>query len=163
MTTTNPSAVYFEKSAGVWAEPPSGCFTEAVRTAAIRKAYLHPGSTAAAIGAEAGFMALGLALLVQKVHVLDGSPGRLEQVKKDLAKFTSVEFHLVEGLALPLREASLDAAFANMVLQRSPDPFALLQEMVSILRPGGRLVITELDLPGSPGLSAGTTATQPGF
>ncbi len=56
-----------------------------------------------------------------------------------------MEYHLADGLAIPLREASLDAVFANMYLHHCPDPFASIQEMVSVLRPGGRLVITDLD------------------
>ena len=77
--------------------------------------------------------------------MLDGSPEMLEIAKKNLAKFRNVEFHVADGLALPLREASIDAAFANMYLHHCPDPFASIQEMVSILRPGGRLVITDMD------------------
>ena len=145
MTTTNPSAPYFDKVAGQWDELRTGYFNEAVRAAAIRKAYLHPDMVVADVGAGTGFMASGLAPLVKHVHVLDGSTGMLEVAKKNLEQFQNVEYHLADGLAIPLREASLDAAFANMYLHHCPDPFASIQEMVSILRPGGRLVITDLD------------------
>jgi ubiquinone/menaquinone biosynthesis C-methylase UbiE len=56
-----------------------------------------------------------------------------------------VEFHVADGLAIPLKESSIDAAFANMYLHHCPDPFASIQEMVSLLHPGGRLVITDMD------------------
>jgi arsenite methyltransferase len=145
MTTSNPSASYFGKVAGQWDDLRSGYFTEAVREAAIRKAYLHPDMTVADVGAGTGFIAEGLAPLVKHVHVLDGSPEMIEIAKKNLAKFDNVEFHVADGLALPIKEASIDAAFANMYLHHCPDPFASIQEMVSILRPGGRLVITDMD------------------
>ena len=146
MTTSNPSAEYFAGIAGDWDALRSGYFSAAVREAAIAKAYLHPEMIVADVGGGTGFMAAGLAHLVQHVHVLDGSAEMLEQAQKNLSAFNNVDFKQADGLALPLREASVDAAFANMYLHHCPDPFAAIQEMVSILRPGGRLVITDLDL-----------------
>jgi ubiquinone/menaquinone biosynthesis C-methylase UbiE len=145
MTTTNPSAEYFEKVAGQWDELRTGYFTEAVRTAAIQKAYLHPEMTVADVGAGTGFIGAGLAPLVKHVHVMDGSPEMLEVARKNLAQFENVEFHVADGLALPLPENSLDTVFANMYLHHCPDPLAAIREMVRMLRPGGRLVITDMD------------------
>jgi arsenite methyltransferase len=144
--TDNPSAEYFDKVAGQWDELRSGYFNAAVREAAIRKAYLHPDMVVADVGAGTGFMASGLAPLVKHVHVLDGSSGMLEVAKKNLAQFGNVEYHLADGLVLPLHADSLEAVFANMYLHHCPDPFAAIQEMVSVLRPGGRLVLTDLDV-----------------
>lgn len=145
MTASNPSAPYFEKVAGQWDALRSGYFTEAVRESAIQKAYLHPEMTVADVGAGTGFVAAGLATLVRHVHVLDGSPQMLEVARKNLAQFDNLEFHLADGLALPLPDAGLDAAFANMYLHHCPDPLSAIREMVRLLRPGGRLVITDMD------------------
>jgi ubiquinone/menaquinone biosynthesis C-methylase UbiE len=145
MTTTNPSSTYFEKVATQWDDLRTGYFTEAVREAAIAKAYLHPTMTVADIGAGTGFMSAGLAPLVSRVHVLDGSAAMLEVARKNLAQFANVEFQLADGLALPLPHASLDAAFANMYLHHCPKPLAAIREMLRTLRPGGRLVITDMD------------------
>ncbi|HOW90952.1 MAG TPA: arsenite methyltransferase [Anaerolineaceae bacterium] len=146
MTSSNSSADYFTGIASDWDALRSGYFSEAVRAAAIAKAYLHPQMIVADVGAGTGFMAAGLAPLVRHVHVLDGSAEMLEQARKNLSAFTNVEFKQADGLALPLREASVDAVFANMYLHHCPDPLAAIEEMVSILRPGGRLVITDLNL-----------------
>lgn len=145
MTTTNPSAQYFDQVAGNWDNLRSGYFTEAVRDAAISKAYLHPGMEVADVGAGTGFVAAGLAALVRKVHVLDGSEAMLAVARRNLAGYTNVEFHRADGLALPWPDASLDAVFANMYLHHCPDPLAAITEMVRILRPGGRLVLTDMD------------------
>jgi arsenite methyltransferase len=145
MTTTNPSAPYFEKVAGQWDDLRKGYFTEAVRASAIQKAYLHPEMIVADVGAGTGFVAAGLAPLVKHVHVLDGSPEMIEIARKNLAKFENLEFHVADGLALPLPDGSLDAVFANMYLHHCPDPLAAIREMVRLLRPGGRLVITDMD------------------
>lgn len=145
MTTTNPSAPYFEKVANQWDNLRTGYFTEAVRETAIAKAYLHPEMTVADVGAGTGFVSAGLASLVKKVHVLDGSAAMLEVARKNLSEFNNLEFHPADGLALSLLENSQDAVFANMYLHHCPAPLAAIREMVRILRPGGRLVLTDMD------------------
>jgi ubiquinone/menaquinone biosynthesis C-methylase UbiE len=145
MTTTNPSEAYFEQVAGQWDTLRTGYFREAVREAAIARAYLHPKMHVADVGAGTGFLAAGLAPLVEKVHLLDGSAAMLEVARRNLEHFTNLEFHTADGLALPLPDSSLDATFANMYLHHCPDPLAAIREMVRILRPGGRLVLTDMD------------------
>jgi arsenite methyltransferase len=145
MTTTNPSASYFEKVASQWDDLRTGYFTEAVRKSAIAKAYLHPEMIVADVGAGTGFVAAGLAPLVKKVYILDGSAAMLDIARQNLAQFSNLEFEQADGLTLPLPDASLDAAFANMYLHHCPDPLAAIREMVRILRPGGRLVLTDMD------------------
>lgn len=145
MTTTNPSVEYFDQVADRWDSLRSGYFTEAVRDAALARAYLLPEMVVADVGAGTGFLTAGLAPLVRTVHVLDGAPAMLDVARKNLAAFDNLEFHWADGLSLPLPDAGLDAAFANMYLHHCPDPLAAITEMVRTLRPGGRLVITDMD------------------
>ena len=145
MTTTNPSVSYFEKIAAEWDEMRSGYFTEAVREAAIAKAYLHPDMITADIGAGTGFIAAGLARLVKQVYMLDGSSAMLDIARQKLVGFENLVFQPADGLALPLPDFSVDAAFASMYLHHCPVPLDAIREMVRILRPGGRLVITDMD------------------
>jgi arsenite methyltransferase len=139
------SSDYFQKVAGRWDAIRTGYFGEAVREAAIAKAGLHPGMAVADIGAGTGFIALGLAPLVRQIHVLDGSAAMLEVAHKNLAQFSNVVYREADGQTLPLPDGSLDVAFANMYLHHCPDPLAAIREMVRILKPGGRLVITDMD------------------
>jgi ubiquinone/menaquinone biosynthesis C-methylase UbiE len=44
-----------------------------------------------------------------------------------------------------LPDESLDAIFANMYLHHIPQPLDAIREMVRALRPGGRLIITDMD------------------
>jgi arsenite methyltransferase len=145
MSMTSISSQYFQKVAGDWDNLRSGYFSEEVRSAAIAKAYLGPEMVVADIGSGTGFIAAGLAPLVRKAIVLDGSPAMLEVARKNLAQFNNIEYHLAESQSLPLPDGSVDAAFANMYLHHCPDPLAAIQEMVRILKPGGRLVITDAD------------------
>ena len=145
MSTTNPSSSYFEAVAGQWDAMRTSYFTEGVRDAAIAKAYLRPEMVVGDVGAGTGFVSAGLIPLVKRVYVMDGSPAMLDVARRNLAAFNNVEFHLADGLSLPLPDDSLDAVFANMYLHHCPDPLAAIREMVRILRPGGRLIITDAD------------------
>jgi ubiquinone/menaquinone biosynthesis C-methylase UbiE len=142
---TRESARYFEAVAGEWDDLRAGFFGEAVREAAIARAYLRPEMIVADVGAGTGFMAAGLAPQVARVHVVDGAPAMLEVARRNLAGYTNVEFHLAEGSSIPLPDACVDVVFANMYLHHCPEPLAAIQEMTRLLRPGGRLVITDLD------------------
>jgi len=147
MSMTTASTTYFEQVAEQWDTLRAGYFTEAVRESAIAKAYLRPEMVVADVGAGTGFMAAGLAPLVSKVYVLDGSTAMLDVARRNLAhaKSGNVEFHEADGQSLPLPDGSVDAVFANMYLHHCPDPLAAIREMARVLKPGGRLVITDAD------------------
>jgi ubiquinone/menaquinone biosynthesis C-methylase UbiE len=113
--------------------------------AAIAKAYLRPEMAVAGIGSGTGFVAAGPAPLIKRVYVVDGSAAMLNVAKKNLSSFTNVEYHAADGSSLPFPEDSLDAEFANMYLHHAVDPLAASREMARVLRPGGRLVITDED------------------
>ncbi len=145
MSMPTASAEYFEKVAKKWDAMRSGYFGEEVRQAAIRKAYLRPEMVVGDIGAGTGYMAAGLAPLVKEVVAMDGSPAMLEVARRNLQGANNVVFKITDGASLPLPDASLDAVFANMYLHHMPDPLAAICEMARLLRPGGRMVITDMD------------------
>ena len=145
MSMTQASSEYFEQVAGSWDQISAGYFGKAVRDAAIAKAYLHPEMAVADVGSGTGFVAAGLAPLVKRVYVVDGSPAMLEVAKKNLSKFGNIEYHQADGSNLPFPEESLDAVFANMYLHHTTEPLEAIREMVRVLVPGGRLVITDMD------------------
>ena len=147
MTTTSKSSEYFQKIASEWDDLSAGYFGPAIRQAAIRRAFLRPEMAVADIGCGTGFLAAALAPLVKRVHAVDASPAMLEVARKNLSQFDNIEFHEADGLTLPFPDESLDAVFANMYLHHMPDPLAAIQEMVRVLRPAGRLVITDMDCP----------------
>lgn len=142
---TDASSNYFDRVAHQWNEISAGYFGPAVRETAIAKAYLRPEMIAADIGAGTGFMAAGLAPLVARVHLVDGSAAMLDTARQNLAAYRNVEYHLADGSRLPFADESLDAVFANMYLHHTSDPLAAIHEMVRVLRPGGRLIITDMD------------------
>jgi ubiquinone/menaquinone biosynthesis C-methylase UbiE len=136
---------YFGEVAADWEEIRAGYFTESMRDAAIALAHLHRTAVVADIGTGTGFMIHGLAPLVERVHGFDESPEMLTVARRNLAAYDNVELLQARGDGLSLPDSSLDAAFGNMYLHHAPDPATAVIELARVLRPGGSLVLTDLD------------------
>jgi ubiquinone/menaquinone biosynthesis C-methylase UbiE len=145
MSMTKAASEYFAQVAEEWDSMRAGYFPEAVREAALLRAYLRPEMVVADVGAGTGFVAAGLAPRVRQVYALDGSAAMLKVAQKNLSAFSNVTYQVTDGQSLPLDDGSVDAVFANMVLHHCPDPATAIVEMVRILKPGGRLMLTDLD------------------
>lgn len=145
MSINNDSQTYFDGVAEQWDDLRGGYFTTAVRDAAIAKAYLRDEMVVADVGAGTGFMADGLAEWVSKVIAIEPSDAMLNVARKNLVRHANVEFMQGSAEHITLEDGSVDVVFANMVLHHCTDPLAAIKEMVRILKPGGRLVITDLD------------------
>jgi len=163
------SREYFAKVAGDWEKMRSGFFSPAVREKALELAGVRPGracgQVAADLGAGAGFVTEALLAAGLSVFAVDQSPEMLAQLA---ARFAPA--HPGRGLplqgpaeALPLPDASVDFVFANMFLHHVDDPAAAIREMARILRPGGRLVVTDLDSHGHEFLLREHHDRWPGF
>jgi ubiquinone/menaquinone biosynthesis C-methylase UbiE len=157
------SNTYFKEVAHQWDELRKGYFPDSLKDEIVLKAYLLPGMQVADIGAGSGFLS---GLLVGKaglVHLVDSSEEMLAQVKKNLSANSNTQFHLAEGREIPLPDHSQDAVFANMYLHHAPDPFAAIIEMTRILKPGGRLLICDLDLHNHTWMQEEMADEWPGF
>ncbi|MDP4090782.1 MAG: class I SAM-dependent methyltransferase [Bacillota bacterium] len=139
------SKVYFEKVASQWDTMRKGFFSEAVREKACDMAAVKEGQLAADIGAGTGFVTEGLLQRGLKVIAVDQSPEMLEKMRQKFKDFDVVDYRLGEAENLPIDNDSVDYAMANMYLHHVEDPLAAIKEMVRILKPGGKLVITDLD------------------
>ena len=143
------SSEYFETVAEHWDDLRAGYFPNAVRVKALAAAGAQAGRTAADLGAGTGFVTKALLDAGLTVFAVDQSPAMLAELR---AKFSAAaqarRLHALEGAMdnLPLPDASVDCAFANMLLHHVDDPARAIAEMARILKPGGRLVITDLDL-----------------
>jgi len=107
---------------------------------------LIPGGLRVAdIGTGTGVLALELARLGVQVIAVDHSERMLEAARAKLADeaLEGVELRLGEASALPIEDASVDAAFAHMVLQYLPSPGEAVREMARITTPGGRVVVVD--------------------
>ena len=157
------SNTYFKEVATQWDELRKGYFPDSLREEVVSKAYLLPEMQVADIGAGSGFLSTLLAKKVSMVHLVDASEEMLAQAKINLSGYPNTQFHLAEGREIPLEDLSQDAVFANMYLHHAPDPLAAIKEMARILKPGGRLIISDLDLHNHTWLQEEMADEWPGF
>lgn len=111
-------------------------------------ALVSPGLRVADIGTGTGILALELADLGLDVIGIDRSEAMLETAREKWAAVTpgatgSIEFRTGDAHELPFETASVDAAFAHMVLHSLEDPERAIQEMARIVRPGGRVILVD--------------------
>lgn len=139
------SKTYFDRVAAQWDAMRRSFFSENVREAAYRVAEVKPGRIAADLGAGTGFITEGLLERGLRVIAVDQSEAMLIELRRKFGDSGRVDCRFGEAESLPIPDGSVDYAFANMYLHHVEDPAAALREMARILKPGGRLVITDLD------------------
>ena len=137
---------YFASVASQWDDIRAGYFTDQMRDAAILKAGLPEAALVADIGTGTGFVAAGLAPRVGRVFGFDASAEMLTVARRNLAAFPNVRLRQSSGDAIQLPDGLLDGVFANMYLHHAPDPMKAIAEMARLLKPGGVLCITDLDM-----------------
>jgi ubiquinone/menaquinone biosynthesis C-methylase UbiE len=136
---------YFDEVAQRWDEMREAFFSDVVRQKAYSVADVQPGGLAADIGAGSGFVTEGLIGKGLRVIAVDQSASMLEQMRSKFSTSNSVEYRLGRAESLPVGDDTVDYVFANMYLHHVESPANAIGEMVRILKPGGRLVITDLD------------------
>lgn len=136
---------YFDQVAGRWDEMRRSFFSDAVRESVYAAACVQSGKTAADIGAGSGFITEGLLRRGLRVLAVDPSRPMLVEMKSKFAGLGAVGLLRGEADRLSLSDASVDYVFANMLLHHVESPGEAVKEMARILKPGGTLVITDLD------------------
>lgn len=139
------SKSYFDSIASQWDKMRQSFFSEAVREKAYAVADLKRGRTAADIGAGTGFITEGLVGEGLRVIAVDQSDTMLAEMRRKFAGMDSVEYRVGAAENLPIADQAVDYVFANMYLHHVESPPSAIKEMVRILNPGGRVVLTDLD------------------
>lgn len=139
------SKAYFNEVANQWDTLRTGFFSEAIREKAYETAGIEEGKTAADLGAGTGFITEGLLRQGVKVIAVDQSQSMLKQMREKFGSCSQVEYRVGDAERLPVGDETVDYVMANMFLHHVETPAAAIREAVRILKPGGRLVITDLD------------------
>jgi SAM-dependent methyltransferase len=142
-TRAERSRAFFSAEAGRWDSLREELFGRRAELQLL-PGLLEGTETVGDLGCGTGQLARLLAPFAGRVVGVDRSAEMLELARERLARASNVELRQGELEALPLDDGALDVAILSLVLHYVADPARVFVEARRVLRPGGRLLILEM-------------------
>lgn len=134
---------FFSSAAGQWDRLRTELFGQGFHLAAL-PGLLDPDWIVGDLGCGTGAVSEAIAPFVGRVIAVDNSAAMLAAARRRLAGLDQVEVRRGDLERLPIGDTELDAATLTLVLPYLPEPGRVLVEVHRVLKPGGRLLITDL-------------------
>lgn len=129
-----------------WFETPLGARVDADEKAVLfGMVRLRPGERVLDVGCGDGAFTEAAARLTSDVIGLDESPAMLEAGAARLKGIPGLHWVRGDATALPFPDKTFDAVMAVAMLGMLPAPERMVGEVWRVLKPGGRLVLADLN------------------